>query len=205
MREFGEVKRAWLGVVIQQVDAALAKSFGLEHARGALVSYADPEGPAAKAGIKAGDVILEIDGNDVQDSRSLPPLVGRHAPGDRIRLLLMRDGKSMKVQVKLEGLPSAKIVDTAADWSGLSLEQLSARQAQRLNLDGAVVVRKVQPGSPAARAGLQQGDVLVSVAGVALETPSQFLDLTQSFKPGASAALLVLREDRSLFIALERP
>lgn len=203
LRQHGSVKRAWLGVVIQKVDAALAQSFGLKRAHGALVSQVDPDGPAQAAGIQAGDVILSLDDEPVLNSTSLPPMVGQHAPGDRVRLQLMRDGKRVNLRLQLSELPSAG--PDSSDWVGLRLKILSPKQAARLNLDNGLLVDEIQRGSAAELAGLKPGDIIVSALGQPVSTPQDLRQLLAQIPRGASAALLVARGQRSLFLALTRP
>ncbi len=205
LREHGRVRRGWLGVVIQQVDGALAESFGLEHATGALVSHVESGGPADKAGLRSGDVILEVDGETVPGSAALPPMVGQRAPGETVRLSIMRDGKRTQLRVNLGEVPGEELASADEDWTGLSTQPLSERLKRQLNLEEGLLVRGVQPGSAAARAGLRQGDLILSWAGDALAEPADLERRAARLNPGQSAALLVLRNERTLFIALQRP
>ncbi len=205
LRDHGKVRRAWLGVVIQQVDRALAESFELDHATGALVSQVEPEGPAEDAGLKAGDIILKFDDHEITESRSLPPLVGQHAPGDKVRIELLRDGRRTSLRVQLGELPDQKAETVSEDWTGLQVEPLSDRLATRLRVDGGLVVRGLTPRGAAAIAGLRPGDVILGVAGVSVANETDFRRVIASVGRGESAALLVLRDERTLFIALQRP
>ncbi len=205
LREHGRVRRGWLGVVIQQVDGALAESFGLDHATGALVSHVESGGPADKAGLRSGDVILELDGEVVPSSAALPPMVGQRAPGDTVRLNIMRDGKRTQLRVSLGEVPGEELASADEDWTGLSTQPLSERQKQQLNLEQGLLVRGVQAGGAAARAGVRTGDVILSWAGEPLGAPADIERLAARLGPGQSAALLVLRNERTLFIALQRP
>lgn len=205
LRKHGKVRRAWLGVVIQQVDRALAESFGLDHATGALVSQIEPQGPADEAGLKAGDIILKFDDEAITDSRALPPLVGRHAPGDKVRIELLRDGRRSSLRAELGELPDEKTAPQSADWTGLQLEPLSDRLAARLRVDGGLVVRGMAPRGAGAASGLRPGDVILGVAGVSIDSEADFQRVISALGRGESAALLVLRDERTLFIALQRP
>ena len=205
LRSHGKVRRAWLGVVIQQVDRALAESFELDHATGALVSQVEAEGPAQQAGLKAGDIILEFDGQAISDSRALPPLVGQHAPGDTVRLELLRDGRRSSLKVELGELPDPEAEQSSVDWSGLQLEPLSDRLAARLRVDGGLVVRAVAARGAAASAGVRPGDVILGVAGMPVVKESDFRRVIDGVGRGESAALLLLRDERTMFIALQRP
>lgn len=203
LREFGKVRRGWLGVVIQEVDRDLAESFKLERATGALVSRVEPGSPAAEAGLQAGDVILSVDGEAVLNSGALPPMVGQHAPGDRVKLGLIRDGKSLSLKVTLRELDATPTA--ASNWTGLTLSRLSDNQRQRLRLSEGLQVEQVTSNSPAAEAGILTGDVLLSWAGESLEEVAQFNARADSLSRGAAAPLLLRRGERSLFLALKRP
>lgn len=203
LRKHGRVRRAWLGVVIQQVDAELAESFGLEHAKGALVSQVEVDGPADKAGLQAGDIILRLDDEDILESRNLPPLVGQRAPGDKVRLRILRDGRPIDYRIKLAQLPDAQ--PASSDWTGLELAALSSRQAARMNVDGGLLVKAVEPGSAAADAGLQPADVILSAAGQSLGNVDAFKAWAAQVDAGASVPMLVLRGERNLFMAMKRP
>ncbi|BBI50370.1 hypothetical protein HORIV_27910 [Vreelandella olivaria] len=108
LREGGRVNRGWLGVMIQPVSDDLAESFGMENAIGALIADLDPEGPAAQGGLQAGDVILEVNGEEVERSSSLPRLIGKGAPGTEVELTLMRDGEELTESVELGSWPDAE-------------------------------------------------------------------------------------------------
>ncbi len=205
LRSHGKVRRAWLGVVIQQVDRALAESFELDHATGALVSQVEAEGPAQKAGLKAGDIILEFDNQPISDSRALPPLVGQHAPGDTVRIELLRDGRRSNLRVELGELPDPQADQPSMDWSGLKLEPLSDRLAARMRVDGGLVVRAVAARGAAALAGVRPGDVILGVAGMPVVNEADFRRVITGVGRGESAALLLLRDERTMFIALQRP
>ena len=205
LREFGKVRRGWLGVVIQDVDRDLAQSFELERAAGALVSHVEPDSPAAEAGLQPGDVILSVDGEAVPSSGALPPMVGQHAPGDRIRLGIVRGGKRLKVRVMLSELAGDELASSATDWTGLRLAPLNEQQRARAGVSSGLRVQAVASGSPAAAAGLQAGDWLLNWAGRELDSVEAFRALASGMARGASAPVLVMRGDRSLFLALKRP
>lgn len=203
LREYGRVKRAWLGVVIQKVDADLAESFGLDQATGALVSHVEPDGPAAGAGLRSGDVILEIDGEVVPSSGALPPLIGRRAPGEVVRVLIMRDGSRSHLRVELAELPVSG-ESLAQDWTGVELDPVSDRQRQQLQIDHGLVVRQLEREGAAARAGLLPGDVLISWEGEALNGVEDWRRLAAATGKGETVPLLVMRGGRTLFIPLRR-
>lgn len=203
LRSHGEVRRARLGVVIQPVDADLARSFGLDHARGALVSQVEPGSAAERAGIQAGDVIVEVDGEAVASSAALPPMIGARAPGEKIRLRLVRDGRAMNLRLTLDALAPA--LAQSEDWTGLQLRPLDASQRSRRGLDHGLLIESLRPGSPAAAAGLRPGDVLLNWNQRQLDSLEDLAEAARAQPRGESVPLLVLRQDRSLFLALRRP
>jgi serine protease Do len=168
----GKVTRGYLGVMIQDVTPALAKKFGLEEVRGALVGEVTPKGPAAKAGVESGDVIAKINGREVKDSRQLKLAVARVAPGDTATLTVLRDGKEKTLKVKLDELPGDKTVakasapDDEGTLNGVGVADVDARTRRQFNIPDQVkgaVVTEVDPDSAAAASGLQPGDVILEI------------------------------------------
>jgi len=189
IREFGKPKRGWLGVRIQTVNDELAEGLRLPQAKGALVANVTPGGPAEKAGIKQGDVILKFDGKDVDAMRTLPRMVAETPINKKVDVIIIRQGKEMTVQVVLgelteaaeqaslppggvEAPPPAKEGKIAA--LGLTLSELSDALRQKFSLTAdakGVVVTKVEDNSAAAEKGLHEGDVIVEVDQQAVVTP----------------------------------
>ncbi|MCW4148252.1 DegQ family serine endoprotease [Halomonas sp. 18H] len=208
LREDGYVNRGWLGVMIQPVSRDLAESFGMEEAEGALIADLDPEGPAAKGGLKAGDVILEVNGVTVDSSSSLPRLIGRVAPGNEVDLLLMRDGEERSESVELGTWPNveqASVPSSSSDSQvrlGVSVAEIDQETREQLNLEGGVIVREVEPDSVAARAGLRAGDVLVSLDHRSLTSPEELRRIVEELPTDRAIPLRLYREGRSLFVAL---
>src|SRR5258706_5652277 len=161
----GKVTRGWLGVSIQNVTPDIASSLGLERSRGALVAEVLKEGPAERAGIKVGDVIVEFDGSEIKDSTDLPALVGRTKPGKQASVKVLRDKKEVSIPVTITELKEEEIVASAKDKGelGLTVQKVTPEMADSLKLGRVqgVVVTGVEPGSPADEAGLQQGDEIV--------------------------------------------
>jgi serine protease Do len=168
----GKVTRGWLGVTIQPVTPAMAKAFGLQGPpRGALVSDITPDGPAARSGLTKGDIILELNGEPVSDSRALSLQISMLAPGTSVRLKVSRNGQERDVPVTLGELPAKVASSREAGGSGrprlgVSVEPLTPDLAKQLGLsprDTGVVVDDVEGGSAAEEAGLQRGDVIQEV------------------------------------------
>lgn len=211
LRDEGQVDRGWLGVMIQPVSRDLAESFGMQKPGGALIADLDPDGPAAKGGLKAGDVILEVDGQEVERSSTLPRLIGRVAPEDEVTLALMRDGRKMTQSVTLGSWPdseqgqhkSQRQSETASQTRlGVTVRDVDDTLRERLNIDGGVQVREVKPQSVAASAGIHSGDILVSVDHQSVTSASEFADLVEELPADRAIPLRLYRDGRSLFVAL---
>jgi serine protease Do len=211
LREKGRVTRGWLGVQIQRVTPALAKSFGLDEPRGALVGDVLPNSPAAKAKLRRGDIILEFDGKALEDFDDLPRVVAATAPGQEVDVTVLREGKKQELEVELEQMPDdeASVVPTAresetSDW-GFEAEVLDAEIARQLGLEqGArgVVITEVEAGSPADEAGLARRDVIVQVNK---RDVSDLKDLQEALEKDAKLALLLIeRGGNSQYVTLEK-
>ncbi|TCO82413.1 serine protease Do [Plasticicumulans lactativorans] len=204
LKASGKVSRGWLGVLIQEVTPDLARSFGLDRPRGALVGQVLPDGPAAKAGLKAGDIVLECEGRVVLRSGDLPPLVGSLSPGRPAALKVFREGKEIVVNVTIEELPddvarADKPGGFARQGLGLVVGELAAEQFAKG--ETGVVVRELSPG-PATRAGVRPGDVITRINNEAVTGVAQFEELVRKLPKGKPVPILVKRGDAALFLAL---
>jgi serine protease Do len=168
----GKVVRGYLGVYIQKLTPELARAFGLSQGGGALVGEVTPDSPAAKAGLQKGDVILEMNGQPINDSNDLSNRVSQSAPGTDVRLKTFRDGKARDVNVKLGELPEKAEASerseqgTATALEGVQVENLTPEVARELQLSPStrgVVVTSIDPASAAGEAGLQRGDIIQEV------------------------------------------
>ncbi|WP_017430550.1 DegQ family serine endoprotease [Vreelandella jeotgali] len=212
LRQDGKVDRGWLGVMIQPVSRDLAESFGMDKPGGALIADLDPEGPAAAGGLKAGDVILAVNGQAVKRSSTLPRLIGRVAPDEEVTLSLLRDGEKTRETVTLGSWPeSEKGTSQRRDESasqarlGVAVSDVDPEQRKRLEIDGGVQVRRVKPGSVAASAGIKSGDILVSVDHQAVMSADDLVNIVQQLPDDRAIPLRLYREGRSLFVALRMP
>ncbi|HEX2152228.1 MAG TPA: PDZ domain-containing protein, partial [Stellaceae bacterium] len=214
LREKGHVTRGWLGVAIQGITPAIAKSLGLNPDRpsGALVASVTANSPAAKAGIKQGDVITSAGGQPVKQVGDLPRIVAGTPPGQPLDLTILRGGKEMKLAAMLGELSDSPkqlaSVTPDEDRTGALGLQLSAmtpelRRQHRIpkEVDG-VVVTKVADQSPAASAGIQPGDVLVSVDQKPVETPLNAAEQLKEAAAKGNVLLLVNRKGSSQFVGL---
>lgn len=212
LRETGSVTRGWLGVTIQNVDKNLAESFGLDRPRGALVSQLAPDGPAEKAGLEPGDIIIEFDGEAIDTSADLPHVVGLIAPGTEVDVRIVRERKERTVEVEVGGLDADDSLATGfggnADEDarggrlGIRIEEAPEDMLTRWNLNGGVVVRAVEPDSPAADAGLLPGDVITAVGSTPVRSLEAFREIVDDLDDGDSVPLRLMRRGSPLFIGL---
>ncbi|MGD9505834.1 MAG: DegQ family serine endoprotease [Syntrophobacteraceae bacterium] len=211
LEENGEVTRGYIGVNIQSMSEELAKAMGLKNHSGALVADVVPDGPSDKAGVKRGDVIIAFNGKEVKDSHDLPAIVAATAVGDKAEMTVLRDGKEMKIQIKVaklaadEARPAEKRA-TREKW-GMTIEELTPQIAQGLgvNADQGAVITDVEPGSPADRASLRRGDVIVEVNRHPVKSVQEARDrMTEAEKSKGSMLLLVQRDKGKFYAALEK-
>ena len=216
--EFGQTRRGWLGVYIQEVTPDIAESLGLNDDIGALISSVNEDGPAAKGGIQAGDVIVEFDGKQIEKMRDLPRIVAETDIGANVKVELFRQGKRETVNVTLGELEKAELAgvignrhNQSDDFSfgslGFTVTDLNAALAEELGLDAAttgVVVREVVPGSPAADKGLSSGDILRRYGQRPITDAANLAnDIEEAEEAGRSGVLLLIeREGRERFIQI---
>ncbi len=208
----GKVTRGMLGVQVQVVTPELARSFGLSETRGALVAEVNPGTPAAKAGLKRGDIIINFDGTPIKHMNELPRLVAATQPGTKAQVTVLRDGKektfSLTVTELEEERQAAGPEEMEEDSSvGLGVDDLTPEMARRFGLketQGVVVIR-VQPASPAAEAGIRPGDVILELNGQTVRSVDQFQGLLKKMTEGSFARLLIKRSGHTLYITLEIP
>jgi serine protease Do len=193
----GRVERGRLGVHIQEVTQSLAESFGLDRPRGALVAQVEKGSPAEKAGLKAGDVLLGVNGRAIERSAEIPPLVAAVKPGNKATLNVWRDGKKQDLAVTVGRLDTDKTAE-AASPSNEKADTGKLGLAVRPSKEG-LVVEKVT--GPAARAGLQEGDVVTAVNGKPVKSVDDLRKAADQAK--GSVALLVRRGEDTVFVPIE--
>jgi serine protease Do len=214
LKSTGQVTRGYLGVLIQDVTHELAESFNMKRPRGALIAKVLPDSPAEEAGMRVGDIILRYNGQEVDRSSQLPPLVGG-SPIDRAaKAEVLRDGKRMVIEVDVQQLPQSEKMardmkpkrSDDHDRAGLVVKNMSPQQRKQLGIDmnKGVLVVDVKPG-PARIAGIKIGDVITRINNRQINSTSDYDEVIENARPGINLAVLVHREERALFIPLKLP
>ncbi len=205
LQEFGVVQRGRLGVTIQGLDDELADSFGLDAPKGALISSVEPDSAADKAKLKAGDVILAVNGDSIDDSADLPRVIGEMRPGTKIELEIWREKKRRTVNATLGsmgGEQRAASIDSGGGGSsgklGLTARPLTEQEASQLEVPGGLVVERVE--GTAAKAGLQRGDVILALNNDPVTDIASFRKLLKA--AGDRFALLVQRGNARIYLAV---
>jgi len=204
----GRVTRGWLGVSIQPLTAELAKSFNAKDTKGVLISDVIADSPAAKAGLKAGDILTEFDGKKVEAPADLQRTVGLAQPGHDAKMKVWRDQGEKTVDVKIGEAPDEKEAKpqpgrAAPSTLGLDVRPLTPELARQLNLkstDG-VIVARVDEGSPAAESGVQRGDVIREINRQKVRSMTDYERLTKDVKEGDRLTVLLQRGPMSLYVA----
>lgn len=207
LKTSGEVVRGWLGVGIQEVDRNLAESFGLEKPMGALISQLEPGGPAEKGGVEVGDIVVEFNGERIDESADLPHVVGLTRPGTTATVRVIRDGKTRDLRLtvgKLSGDESRTVAQAEPSGGriGLGVEELSDQQKARLKISGGVVVREVVPGQPGARAGLRPGDIITLIGSEPVKNVEDFEDIVAGLPANTHIPVRILRRGMAGFVAI---
>ncbi len=205
----GYVERGWLGVAIQDMSPALAKRFGMEKPRGALIGDIVPDSPALAAGLEPGDVILSFDGQQVKKSSDLPAIVAGTPIGNSAKVEVLRNGKTQFMTVKVGKLKEDRVASAAPiprkDESALDLVVADLSEAQRNQLgikQGGALVTQVKPG-PAAQAGVREGDVVLEVNRAKINDAQSFGALVNKQPKDESTLLLIRRNGGSIFLVVE--
>jgi len=221
--EHGKVMRGYLGVSIQPMNAALAKQFGVANANGAVVTQVEPNTPAAKAGLKSGDVLVGMNGEAFTDYNELRLMIAQAAPNTTIHLLVSRDGRQMDLPITLTEQPAGlnqtpngenennggqnednSGVQGSGIMAGVQVQNLNPQLAQQLGVSSSthgVVVSQVSPDSVAAQSGLQRGDVITEVNHHAVHNTQEYQQALRGSKDGT--LLFVTRQGGDFYIAIQ--
>lgn len=214
LKDGGTVSRGWLGISMQDVDRGLAQSVGLDRPRGALVNGVSEDSPADKGGLEVGDVILSYDGELIDSTSELPPLVGATPIGNRVEVEVMRFGKTKMLTIEIGRLDDGTPVNSRSKKKGGKeqlnnlgllvgdLQDIERRQTEVK--EGGVILRQVLTGV-AADVGLRNGDVILRVNGKEVDDADHFIKTINKLESGETVALQVLRAGRTNFIALPIP
>ncbi|WP_298963875.1 Do family serine endopeptidase [uncultured Roseibium sp.] len=209
LREFGETRRGWLGVRIQEVTDEIAESLGMDEAMGALVAGVTEDGPASKAEIEPGDVIIKFDGNEVEAMRELPRMVAETAIGKDVEVIVLRKGEEVTISVTLERLEENDVTEASATTEeepeekpveksevlGMTLSELDDELREQFSIEAdvtGVVVTEVETGSSAEEKRVQAGDVIKEVAQEPVETPADVEAEIEKLKEGGRRSALLL-------------
>tara|TARA_R110002073_G_scaffold188629_6_gene347534 strand:+ start:474 stop:1943 length:1470 start_codon:yes stop_codon:yes gene_type:complete len=213
LREKGTVTRGWLGVLIQDVTRELAESFKMSKPHGALVSKVLPDSPAAKAGFKAGDVIVKFNNRKIDTSAELPPLVGTAVVGGSTPVEVIREGSRKKLSVQIGELPSDDELNIAQSPGkgkksnrrlNASVRDLTESEREATELSGGVMIDDVEPG-PAYDAGLRPGDIILQINSQPVESTAALSKIVKDLKAGTSVPVLIQRQGGPLFMAMKIP
>jgi Do/DeqQ family serine protease len=206
----GKVIRAWIGIGIQDLTDELRKQFQLSDKEGVLINKIYPDSPAEKADIEIGDIIKEIDGEKVKNSRELVQHVLRKEVRQQVALKIVRNGKEMTIFVKTEEMPGeikaeAEVPEIKRGWFGLKVEEITPQLAQRweITTDHGVVIVEVEPGSSGQNAGLQTGDVILEVNRKEIKGVKDYQRAMEGANRKEGVLLLVNRKGGNIFVILQ--
>ncbi|MBT1074420.1 DegQ family serine endoprotease [Geobacter grbiciae] len=208
LQEKGKVVRGWLGVTIQTVTPDLAASFGLKEAKGALVSDVMEGGPAAKGGIRRGDIVLSFDGKNVTDSMELPRIVAETPVGKEVDVTVLREGKEVHCKVRVEELTEQRITaqtEAPTESFGMTFIDITPKVRQQLGIKekAGVVVAGVEPGSIAEDAGIRAGDVIKEVNRKPVRNLADLSSALEKSAKGQPVLLLLKRGSQTFYVTLE--
>ncbi|MEM7252427.1 MAG: Do family serine endopeptidase [Pseudomonadota bacterium] len=213
LRAKGKVSRGWLGVMIQDVTAELAESFGMNRPRGALIAKVLDDSPAAEAGFRVGDIVLTFNERGVRRSSDLPPIVGRTRVNTKTPVEILRNGESMVIDVVIAELPEDPAVRVATappksmsvEKLGVTVSDLNAEQRDSLGVtEGGVYVTDIVPGA-AQSAGVRQGDAIVMLQNKPVRDRVHFEELVSKLPSQKSVRVLVHRDKTPIFLAMKTP
>jgi serine protease Do len=206
----GKAVHGWLGVQIQDVTRELAESFGMKKPQGALVSKVMPGSPAEKANLQIGDIITEFNGQAIETSADLPPMVGMAPINDKATLKVIRQGENKTIDFKIGLLPEQdeKVAEVKTDTKpanklGITVSSLTAEQREALQVvKGGVLVQDVSKGA-AKDAGIQRGDVILRIQNKVISDVEDFNEIAKSLTVGKSVAVLIQRRGSPAFLAFK--
>ena len=214
LKQTGKVERSWLGVTIQRVSPELARSYGLDSPKGALVAQIMPGSPAEKAGLKEEDLIIAINGRELPDQNALMRTVSLMPAGSKVVLTVLRNGKRLDLTVELAARPedsqlaSSPGVVMGAFFDqrlGIGVSSISPEDASRLGIQSGVVISEVDPDGAAAMQGLQKGDVILRINGNDVPNVATFKNIAASLRSGSIVRMQIRRENVKIVVAFRLP
>ena len=212
LRNGGKVVRGWIGVYVQRVTPEIAESLDLDDDGGALVADITAGGPADKAGVKRGDIIVEVNGNKIDEMPELPKIVASYAPGTKTRLKVIRNGKEKVLNLKLEELPDQVTQNSRQSPKneveqnlGLIVQEITPEVKRKLDIEysSGVVITDVRGNSLASEAGLLRGDVILEINKKQIATLDNYRKAVDSVKEGQNILFLVKRGSNTIYVALK--
>lgn len=203
----GAVNRGWLGVQVQDVTRALAESFGMQRPHGALVARVLPKSPAENAGFLVGDVIVDFNGQEIETSSNLPPIVGMTTIGEKVAVDVIRRKQPKTLQVEVGKLsPESETEVKSGQSPGSSVKRLGIKITENDDRDEesnpGVLVQHLEKG-PAREAGIQEGDVILRIQNEEITAVDQFIGIINSLPSGKPVAILVQRQGSPVFLAIK--
>jgi serine protease Do len=207
LKDKGRVVRGYLGTTVQKITPDIAESLSLKQTTGALVADVVKGGPAEKAGLKPGDIIVEFDRKEIKDSADLPSVVARVTPGTTAQLKVLREGKQLSLPITVGELKDNEIAAAGQESDmGLTVQPLTPDVAQSLGLERVegLVISAVTPGSAADEAGLRSGDVITQVNRRPVKNLAEYNREISRAEKGKAVLFLVRRGESSVFLALKR-
>ena len=203
----GKVQRGYVGIEMQKIDPGLVEFFKLENNKGVLIISVTEDGPADKAGLEKDDVVIRVDNKKVEDPQDLKNIIGFTPPDTDVEFIIIRGGKEKKVMVKVGSLQDSELADTSdlGKQFGLTVGTIDAEIADQYNVEEGkgVVVLEVKPGSPAARAGIRTGMVILEVNRTEVATVSEFNEAVKESEESKKALLLVKTGRYAQYVVLQ--
>jgi serine protease Do len=196
--------------MIQQVTSDLAENFGLDRPIGALIGQVIADSPAEKAGLKAGDVIIEYNGKEVSQMSMLPAMVASTSVGEKAKLVMIRDGKKQNITVEIGKLEDEEVVVADAETGtskklGLTVQELTPKLAESLRIEETqgLIVSDITPGSAAAEVGILRGDIILEINREKVENVAQYKKALQAAQEKKSILLLIKRGQNTRFVVID--